>query len=99
MLSCARTQARTHTRRWAESDSKRFTAERPSLTHGKQAAQQLQLEVDPVVPLGGVYPHVPRLDRGDEIIPHFVHVVGVALENLQGNKVNRDILIVIARHQ
>lgn len=46
------------------------------------AAEQLQLESDPLVPAGGVDPHEPRLNRRDEVVPHLVQVVGVALENL-----------------
>lgn len=46
------------------------------------AAEQLQLEGDPLVPLGRVDPDVAGFDGRDEVVPHLVQVVDVALENL-----------------
>lgn len=46
------------------------------------AAEQLQLERDPLVPCGGIYPHVAGFDGRDEVIPHLVQVVDIALEDL-----------------
>lgn len=54
----------------------------PLLTCWHLAANQLQLDSDPLVPKGWIDPHKPGLDGGDEVIPHLMQVVDVALENL-----------------
>ena len=51
------------------------------------ASQKLQLQRDPLVPLGGAYPHITRLDWWDEVIAHFLEIVGVALEDLEGKEI------------
>lgn len=50
------------------------------------ATKQLQLERDPLVPLGRIYLHKAGLDGRDEVVPHLLQVVDVALENLEAKK-------------
>lgn len=56
------------------------------LTSRDLAAEQLQLECDSLVTSGWIYPHKAGLDRRDEVIPHLVQVVDVALKNLPQNE-------------
>lgn len=53
-----------------------------SLTRMRLAAQQLHFKGDPLVPLVGAYPDKPCFDWRNKVVPHFLQIVGVALENL-----------------
>lgn len=51
-------------------------------------AEELQLECNSLVPQRRVYPHEAGLDWRDEVVPHLLQVVDVALENLFQKRTN-----------
>lgn len=59
-----------------------FTNQPRPPTSRNLAAKQLQLECDSLVPSGWIYPQKAGLDWRNEIIPHLMQVVDVALKNL-----------------
>lgn len=62
-----------------------FTNQPPPPTSRNLAAKQLQLECNSLVPSGWIYPHKAGLDWRNEVVPHLLQVVGVALKNLPRN--------------
>lgn len=53
-----------------------------SLTCMRLAAQQLHFKGDPLVPLQGTYSHEACFNWRNKVVPNFLEIVGVALENL-----------------
>lgn len=52
------------------------------LTCMRLAAQQLHFKGDPLVPLQGTYSDKACFNWRNKVVPHFLEIVGVALENL-----------------
>lgn len=53
-----------------------------SLTCMRLAAQQLHFKSNPLVPLEGTYSDKPCFNWRNKVVPYFLEIVGVALENL-----------------